>query len=65
MYYVCFKDDFLEVLVLADQYVENRLMNLCELHISKKVEESAKDGIEKSKIDVIGLLHTAQVCLIP
>ncbi len=32
----------------------SRLMSLCELYISKYVERTTKDSIEKANIDIIG-----------
>ncbi len=54
---ICFEGDPLEVLVLANQYGEKRLMNLCELYIAKIL---TKD-IGRSEGDVISLLQMAQV----
>ncbi|XP_069121947.1 rho-related protein racA-like isoform X2 [Argopecten irradians] len=48
------------LLVLADEYGQKRVMNLCELYITKEVDKSVTKNIEKSEIDVIGLLHTSQ-----
>ncbi|KAK7482452.1 hypothetical protein BaRGS_00026269 [Batillaria attramentaria] len=52
--------DGVGILVLADEYCVPRLCNLCELYITKEVDRSCSKNIEKSSIDVIGLLHTAQ-----
>ncbi|XP_033732152.1 rho-related protein racA-like [Pecten maximus] len=48
------------LVVLADEYGQKRLMNLCELYITKEVDKSVTKNIEKAEIDVIGLLHTTQ-----
>ena len=49
------------MLQLADRYCIPRLVNLCELYITKEVDRSVSKNIEKSEIDVIGLLLTSQV----
>ena len=37
----------------------NRLMSLCELHISKHVERATKDSIAKANVDIIGeVMHS-------
>ena len=53
--------DSVGVLVLADEYGQKRLQNLCELYITKEVDKHVAKNIEKSDIDVIGLLLTSQV----
>ena len=53
--------DAVGLLVVADEYGQNRLQNLCELYITKEVDRSVAKNIEKSDIDVIGLLLTSQV----
>ncbi|XP_071101388.1 rho-related protein racA-like [Haliotis cracherodii] len=53
--------DAVGILVLADEYCQPRLVNLCELYITKEVDRSCTKNIEKSDIDVIGLLLTAQL----
>lgn len=53
--------DAVGILVLADEYCQPRLLNLCELYITKEVDRSCTKNIEKADIDVIGLLLTAQV----
>ncbi|XP_064643451.1 rho-related protein racA-like [Lineus longissimus] len=52
--------DSVGLLVAADRYFQTRLKNLCELYITKEVDRSVVKNIEKSEIDVIGLLHGAQ-----
>lgn len=54
------ENDAVAILVLADEYGQRRLMNLCELYITKEVDRSVTKQIEKSEIDVIGLLLTSQ-----
>lgn len=49
-----FKDAVM-LLAVATKYGVPRLVNLCELWISKAIEVSVKDSIEKADIDVIGL----------
>ena len=53
--------DAVAILVLGDEYGQKRLVNLCELYITKEVDRSVIKQIEKSEVDVIGLLLTAQV----
>jgi Rho family protein len=53
--------DSVGIMVLADEYCQKRLINLCELYITKEVDRSVTKQIEKSEIDVIGLLLTSQV----
>ena len=53
--------DSVGLLVLADEYGQKRLLNLCELYITKEVDKHVAKNIEKSDIDVIGLLLTSQV----
>ncbi|XP_048780651.2 rho-related protein racA-like isoform X2 [Ostrea edulis] len=53
--------DSVGIMVLADEYCQKRLINLCELYITKEVDRSVTKQIEKSDIDVIGLLLTSQL----
>lgn len=53
--------DSVGIMVLADEYGQKRLVNLCELYITKEVDRSVTKQIEKSEIDVIGLLLTSQL----
>lgn len=53
--------DSVGIMVLADEYGQKRLVNLCELYITKEVDRSVTKQIEKSDIDVIGLLLTSQI----
>ena len=55
------ESDSVGLMVLADEYFQSRLVNLCELYITKEVDRECQKCIEKSDIDVIGLLLTAQV----
>lgn len=55
------ENDSVGIMVLADEYGQSRLIDLCELYITKEVDRSVAKQIEKSEIDVIGLLLTAQV----
>lgn len=52
--------DSVGLLVLADEYGQTRLQNLCELYITKEVDKHVTKNIEKSDIDIIGLLLTSQ-----
>ena len=54
--------DAVGIMVLADQYCQSRLINLCELCIEKEVDQTSTEDIQKSDIDVISLLLTSQVC---
>ncbi|CAH1773134.1 unnamed protein product [Owenia fusiformis] len=54
------ENDSIEILVLANQYCQTRLINLCELYITKEVEHSMAKSIESSDIDVIDLLISCQ-----
>ncbi|CAH1773133.1 unnamed protein product [Owenia fusiformis] len=54
------ENDSIEILVLANQYCQTRLINLCELYITKEIDRSVTKSIEKSDIDVIGLLLSCQ-----
>uniref|UniRef100_A0A8W8N4J3 BTB domain-containing protein n=1 Tax=Magallana gigas TaxID=29159 RepID=A0A8W8N4J3_MAGGI len=54
--------DSVGIMVLADEYGHKRLVNLCELYITKEVDRSVTKQIAKSDIDVIGLLLTSQLC---
>lgn len=55
------ESDSVGILLVADEYCQQRLVNLCELYITKEVDRSVSKNIEKSEIDVIGLLYTSQV----
>ena len=48
-------------MLVADQFCVSRLINLCELYITFEVDRKCSQQIEKSEIDVIGLLLGAQV----
>ena len=53
--------DSVGLLQMADRYNVPRLVNLCELYITKEVDRAVSKNIEKSDIDVIGLLLISQV----
>jgi len=53
-------EDSVGILELANRYGAPRLLSLCELYISKEVEIATRENIEKSEIDVIGLLMISQ-----
>ena len=53
--------DSVYILTIANQYFVKRLVNLCELYITKEVDRSVVKNIQKSHIDVIGLLLSSQV----
>ncbi|KAK3769161.1 hypothetical protein RRG08_014024 [Elysia crispata] len=54
-------NDLVGILTLADENCQSRLVNLCELYISKEVDRACRDRIEKAEIDVIGLLNMANM----
>eukprot|EP00058_Branchiostoma_floridae_P005060 XP_002590548.1 hypothetical protein BRAFLDRAFT_124528 [Branchiostoma floridae] len=51
----------LDILPLADQYGQTRLISMCELYMTKDVDRDTGESIEKSSTDVIGLLVMAQM----
>lgn len=51
-------------MVLADEYGQTRLVNMCELYITEEVDRNVTGRIEETEIDVIGILITSQVWLI-
>ena len=51
----------MEVLVLGDKYCQKRLVNLCELYISKEIDRNVSIDIVKSDVSVIDILLKAQV----
>ncbi|KAL8568759.1 hypothetical protein ACOMHN_054546 [Nucella lapillus] len=53
--------DRVGILILADEYCVPRLCNLCELYITKEVDRHCSERIERSELDVIGLLNTAEM----
>jgi len=54
-------EDKLSLLAMANRFGLPRLVSLCELYGSKMVEIATKDGIANANIDVIGILHFAQL----
>eukprot|EP00732_Lithocolla_globosa_P001181 Lithocolla_globosa_v1_NODE_547_length_3768_cov_31.937248.p1 type:complete len:724 gc:universal NODE_547_length_3768_cov_31.937248:1499-3670(+) len=50
----------MDVLEIASRFDLVRLMNLCELHVSKDIEAACTVGIERSEIDVISIFHRAK-----
>ncbi|XP_038077466.1 rho-related protein racA-like isoform X1 [Patiria miniata] len=53
--------DAVGIMVAADRYGQERLKNLCELYITKGVDVAVANSIAEAHVDVIGLLHTAQM----
>ena len=53
--------DPVSLLILADKYNITRLINLCELYITKHVDSKCTGNIENTDVDVIGLLNTSKV----
>ena len=56
-------DDIISVMQTADENCQPRLVNLCELYVSKEVERACEKAIERADIDVVGLLNTARVSI--
>ncbi|KAK0053158.1 rho-related protein racA [Biomphalaria pfeifferi] len=54
-------EDLVGMMSLADENGLTRLVNLCELYISKEVDRACQNRIERSEIDVVGLLNTAHM----
>ncbi|GFR84194.1 rho-related protein racA-like [Elysia marginata] len=54
-------NDLTGTLTLADENCQSRLVNLCELYISKEVDRACRDRIERAEIDVVGLLNMANI----
>jgi Rho family protein len=55
------ENDSVGIMLLADEYGQSRLIDICELYITREVDRSTSKQIKKAEIDVIGLLLTAQV----
>ena len=55
------ENDSVGIMVLADEYGQSRLIDICELYITREVHRNTRKQIEKAEIDVIGLLLTAEV----
>lgn len=53
--------DSVEIMVLADRFCLPRLVTLCELYITKKVDKAIQKRVADSTGDVINLLLTSQV----
>jgi Rho family protein len=45
-----FGNDSVGIMVLADEYGQSRLIDLCELYITKEVDRSVSKQIEKAEI---------------
>eukprot|EP01130_Rhizamoeba_saxonica_P016412 TRINITY_DN7581_c0_g1_i1.p1 TRINITY_DN7581_c0_g1~~TRINITY_DN7581_c0_g1_i1.p1 ORF type:complete len:678 (+),score=138.23 TRINITY_DN7581_c0_g1_i1:112-2145(+) len=56
------ENDSCRILEMSNRFCLSRLVTLCELYISKEVEEATTDDITNADIDVIGLLLFAQHC---
>ena len=54
--------DSIGILELANQYVMPRLTALCELYISKHVEQATSESIAKADVDIIGILQQLIIC---
>ena len=54
-------DSAVGILTMADRYGQERLKNLCECYIKEEVGRKVKGHIAEADIDVIELLHGAQV----
>ena len=53
--------DSVEIMVLADRFCLPRLVTLCELYITKKVDATIQKRVADGTSDVINLLLTSQV----
>ena len=53
--------DSVEIMILADRFCLPRLVTLCELYITKKVDSSIQKRVADGASDVINLLLTSQV----
>ncbi|KAJ7378706.1 hypothetical protein OS493_021288 [Desmophyllum pertusum] len=53
--------DSVEIMILADRFCLPRLVTLCELYITKKVDASIQKRVADGTSDVINLLLTSQV----
>ena len=51
----------MEIMILADRFCLPRLVTLCELYITKKVDSSIQKRVADGASDVINLLLTSQV----
>ena len=51
----------MEIMVLADRFCLPRLVTLCELYITKKVDATIQKRVADGTSDVINLLFTSQV----
>eukprot|EP00808_Paulinella_micropora_P000646 g79814.t1 len=52
--------DACALLALADRFDCPRLVSLCGLNISKRIEKAISQSLEKADIDVVGILELAQ-----
>eukprot|EP00494_Astrolonche_serrata_P027306 UN27569 len=52
----------IDLFLLADKYRVTRLLSWCEYLLTKVVERKCEKSIEKSEIDVVGLLKMANKC---
>mmetsp|Transcript_4259 Transcript_4259/g.6706 ORF Transcript_4259/g.6706 Transcript_4259/m.6706 type:complete len:1197 (-) Transcript_4259:91-3681(-) len=52
--------DAVILLKVADKMGAPRLVSLCELYITKLIDRAVTDQIEKSTVDVVGILNTAR-----
>ena len=55
------KGDSVEIMLLADRFCLPRLVTLCELYITKKVDRAVQKKVADGTSDVINLLLTSQV----
>lgn len=56
--------DSVEIMVLADRFCLPRLVTLCELYITKKVDSAIQKRVADGTNDVSNLLLTSQVRLL-
>ena len=53
--------DSVQIMILADRFCLPRLVTLCELYITKKVDSIIQKRVADGTSDVINLLLTSQV----
>lgn len=53
--------DSVEIMILADRFCLPRLVTLCELYITKRVDKAIQKRVADGTSDVVNLLLTSQV----
>ena len=54
--------DSVEIMILADRFCVPRLVSLCELYVTQRVDATIQKRVSDGASDVIHLLLMAQVC---